>query len=68
MVLNSSYNTIESNPGKGVVIEIGFNRNFYSYIKHVYSNFITLNLKLKYANGVVGTYTYTISLDLTNFG
>ena len=68
MVLNSSYNTIESEPGKGVVIDIGFNRNFSTYIKHIYSNFITLNLKLKYANGAVGTYTYTITLDLTNFG
>lgn len=69
-ILNSTYNKSENYIGKGIIIDIydsGFERNFPSN-GWVYNKFIQLKVKLRYNNGSIRTYTYYISLDLTNFG
>ena len=65
-ILNSSYNMSEDYIGKGIIINI-FSNSLASS-DWVYNNFINLQVKLKYANGSIRTYTYNISLDITSFG
>ena len=69
-ILNSSYNMSEDHIGKRIIIDI-YDLNFESNFPSngwVYNNFIQLRVKLRYKNGSIRTYTYNISLDLTNFG
>jgi hypothetical protein len=69
-ILDSTYNMSENYIGKGIIIDIfdsGFERYFPSN-GWIYNKFIQLQVKLRYDNGSIKTYTYHISLDLTNFG
>lgn len=69
-ILDSTYNMSENYIGKGIIIDIfdsDFERNFPSN-GWIYNKFIQLQVKLRYDNGSIKTYTYHISLDLTNFG